>query len=242
MSDDTTAAVNPRYRRYIRRLEQLVDRGVTLDDEQNFSTTSTRTNFPGGAARASHQKFRDGTSYRDYTQWKVQCQNLLRDVFGEDSEYYRWFDGIGKRRFSRSKVGDHLAVVVGALEDLRGGFLIGQEFIVAGAVFDDVLQEAKHLQQAGHKDAAAVLGRTVLEDALRRLARSAEVDDTGQVSGVNDRLKEAGLLTQPRWRGVRTMLDVGNAAAHGEFDQYDHGDVAKMLDDIEAFLATEFHA
>lgn len=231
MSDDTTA-VNPRYRRYIRRLEQLIDRGNELSDERKFVPTPGLT-----------KKYHDDADDQQYRAWLVNCEALLEQVFGKDSPYIREFQKITANSalfpsYPRRMTG----VLWGALDDLRGGFLLGQQFIVAGVVFDDVLQEAKHLQSVGHKDAAAVLGRTVLEDALRRLARRAELDDTGKISGVNDRLREEGLLTQPRWRGVRTMLDVGNAAAHGEFDQYDHGDVAKMLDDIEGFLATEFHA
>lgn len=232
MSNDTTAEVNPRYRRHIRRLGELIERGNELAQPSQFAANSGRR---GGAHFANDQ------ASETYAGWRLNCEHLLTSLFGEESVTIQRFLH-PKMTFDRMFLRKQVSILSAALEDLRGGFLIGQEFIVAGVVFDEVLQEAKHLQQAGHKDAAAVLGRTVLEDALRRLARSAEVDATGKVSGVNDRLKEVGLLTQPRWRGVRTMLDVGNAAAHGEFDQYDHSDVAKMLGDVEAFLASEFHA
>jgi hypothetical protein len=42
------------------------------------------------------------------------------------------------------------AVLQGALSDLEGGFLVGQEFLVAGEVFDSVLEEGKHLNEKGH--------------------------------------------------------------------------------------------
>jgi len=32
-------------------------------------------------------------------------------------------------------------------------------------------------------------------------------------------IEEAGRFTQPQWRMVQAWLDIGNAAAHGKFDQ-----------------------
>lgn len=243
MPQEITAEINPRYRKSIKRLEELIARGEELAASDKLQTqTSHQDAFLGGVRTTSKTTFRDDSDKQVYRQWQINCLNILTQVFGEESTHYRWYVGTQQEGLSDIKIRNLVAVLAAALEDLRGGYLIGQEFLVAGAMFDDVLQEAKHLQQVGHKDAAAVLGRIVLEDALRRLARSIELDDTGKVSGVNDRLKGAGLLTQPRWRGVQKMLDIGNAAAHGKFDQYSDGEVARMLDNIEDFLAAEFIA
>jgi hypothetical protein len=105
-----------------------------------------------------------------------------------------------------------------ALDDLKNGFLGNQEMLVAAAVFDSVLEQAKYLNSQGYKDPAAVLTRTVLEDALRRIARAEGEDDSTKASAINDVLKKTGRVSQPLWRQIQFWLDVGNAAAHGKFD------------------------
>src|SRR5262249_30504062 len=125
---------------------------------------------------------------------------------------------------------------------LEKGFLARQEFIISAALFDDLLGQAQHLCENGYKDPAAVLARVVLEDSLRRLARSASIDDSTKASTINEELKKAGRFTQPRWRLVQSWLDIGNAAAHGKFDQYTQADVAKLIEDLRRFLADDYHS
>lgn len=126
------------------------------------------------------------------------------------------------------------------MDDLENGFLIGQEFLLAGEIFDSVLEEAKELLNAGYKDPAAILGRVVLEDSLRRLARQEQLDDTQKATKLNDDLKKAGRYNQVQWRQIQVWLDVGNNAAHGKFDQYSKEQVKEHIEGIERFIASEF--
>ena len=136
--------------------------------------------------------------------------------------------------------------IVGLLEgcrnDLQGGFLKRQEVLLSAALFDNVLEQAEHLVAAGHKDPAAVLGRVVLEDSLRRIADEEGLDATKKASALNDDLKGAGRYSQPQCRLVQAWLDIGNAAAHGDFDKYEASDVARMLEDVRRFSARELGA
>ena len=50
------------------------------------------------------------------------------------------------------------------------------------------------------------------------------------------RCKLCGFAPPQAW------LDIGNAAAHGKFVEYSQDDVAKLIEDIERFLATYFHS
>ncbi len=120
--------------------------------------------------------------------------------------------------------------------------MLGQEFFIAGEVFDSILEQAKYLVQNSYKDPAAVLARVVLEDALKRIARVVGVDENQKASFINDELKKKGRFSQPQWRFIQGWLDIGNAAAHGKFDQYTQDDVVKMIDDVERFLVNEFRA
>jgi hypothetical protein len=133
-----------------------------------------------------------------------------------------------------------IGLLAGASDDLEKGYLLGQEFLIAGEVFDSVLEQAKYLVTSGYKDPAAILARVVLEDALKRLARGEGIDDTPRASRINDELKAIGKCPQPQWRLIQAWLDIGNAAAHGKFDEYNKEDVVKLLEGVEGFVAGIF--
>jgi len=66
------------------------------------------------------------------------------------------------------------------------------------------------------------------------------IDENQKASVINDELKKRGKYPQSQWRFVQAWLDIGNAAAHGKFDEYKEEDVANLIRDVERFLATEF--
>ncbi len=53
----------------------------------------------------------------------------------------------------------------------------------------------------------------------------------------NDGLKTAGVFTTPKWRLIQGLLDVGNAAAHGNEKEFTEVDVRRMIDFAEANCA-----
>lgn len=158
--NDNEAVVNERYRREIQRLETLIERGEELSDDRKLE---------------SHRQI--GHSYRSdedkeaYAQWKVNSKSILRTIFGEDSTHLESFTAYSRGgSFKPATVQRKTGVLRAALEDVQGGYLLEQETLVAGEVFDSVLERASTLCDHGFEDSAAVLGRTVLEDGLRRLA------------------------------------------------------------------------
>jgi hypothetical protein len=175
--------------------------------------------------------------------WLTKVENIIETVFGVDSPHYRHLKVLTERQPEHSyEVNQLIGLLTGGLDDLEKGYLIGQEFIIAGEVLDSVLEQAKHLNQSGHKDPAAVLARVVLENALKRLGREESVDEKLSASRINDELKRVGRYAQPQWRLVQAWLDTGNAAAHGKFSEYSQDDVTKLVEDIERFLAMYFHS
>lgn len=178
--------------------------------------------------------------------WRVRAANMVHTVFGPKSVHAREFARIEANapHLDRPDDLERLeGVLRGGLEDLRGGFLQGALAAAMADVLDSVLLRAGDLLAEGHVDCAAMLGRVVLEDALRSLARTEGVDVSGLSTGqVNDLLKQAGVYAKPRWRQVQSWLDIGNAAAHGENDDYDAAQVREMLSGIQGFLALESSA
>ncbi len=223
--------LNPKYKAYADRLEDLIVEGEKV--------------IAGATGRLHSDIYIERSKSADLHAWVTKVENLLRTVFGEQSAHFIHYSkfAYNKGKNYLQNIGDIVPIIGilrGALDDLEKGFLARQEFIISAALFDDVLSQAEHLCENGYKDPAAVLGRVVLEDALRRIARAASVDDTAKASAINDELKKAGRYNQPQWRMIQAWLDIGNAAAHGKFGQYSQQDVAKMLEGIGGFLAVEF--
>lgn len=221
---------NFRYKRFADRLRELIEEGKVVAKLERPSSVGA---------------YIQGEDNIKLQAWLTKVVNILETVFGPNSPQLRHFKAVLPRdgvRFVQHSYDVYpiVGVLEGALDDLESGYLLGQEFLIAAEVLDSVLEQAKQLHRSGYKDASAVLARVVLEDALQRLARSVGIDDSQKTSRINDELWKAGKFSKPQWRFVQAWLDIGNAAAHGRFDEYDGGDVAKMIEGVERFLSTEF--
>ena len=222
--------MNPQYGRYADRIKVLIDEGKRV-------ATLVRDSSVGPYIQDA-----DSITLHD---WLTKSRNILVTVFGSQSIHYRHFEeslpkgGVGF--VSRSHhIYPLVGLLAGALDDLENGFLLGHELFIAGEVFDSILDQSKHFLNTGNKDVAAILARIVLEDALKRLARTEGIDDNLKASKINDELKRKERYNQVRWRSIQTWLDVGNSAAHGRFNEYTNEDVATAVSGTEQFLALEF--
>jgi len=88
--------------------------------------------------------------------------------------------------------------------------------------------------------AAAMFGRVILEDTLRKLCdqHSVVYDPKDKANSLNQKLwKEAQVYSQPEWRKNEAWLDLGNKAAHPdpEFDKIPVTEIDSMLNGIEQF-------
>lgn len=141
-----------------------------------------------------------------------------------------------------------LAGIVSALKvDVNSGFLNSIEDLIHGELFSDFLEMAEHLLSEKYKDAAAVIGGSVLEQHLRKLSTKngiaitqpdgtykkadtlnadlARVPATGQAVYSKNEQK---IITG--WLGIR------NSAAHGNYTEYTKDHVDLMLQGIRNFM------
>lgn len=217
------------------KIQRIVDRLTVLVAEGRMVATLPKEGYMG--------KYIQGGDKAVAEAWLTKTENLIRGSFGDRSAHYRRFHELAKGEVSRDyEIFPIVGVIEACIDDLKNGFLTTQQFLIAGELFDSVLSQAKHLVTFGFKDPAAVLGRVVLEDALKRIAQDCGEDSNAKASAINDALKKSGRFSQPLWRQVQFWLDIGNAAAHGNFSTYSDQDVVRILDGIEMFLATEFHS
>ncbi len=209
--------INPRYARIAERLKQLIDEGKSLP-------------ISGGDRRYVRDQVR-------FAAWHVNVRNIIQSSFGKDSVYSKSL--ANHPTTAEYSIQSTIGVLSGALNDLEGGYWTTHESLVAGAIFDSVLEQSKHLLEAGYKDPAAILCRVVLEDCLRRICRNLALSDTKKAAELNNSLREAGRYNQPQWRSVQVWLDIGNAAAHGKFQEYDAAQVKTLISDVASFAARE---
>jgi len=139
----------------------------------------------------------------------------------------------------------HLQQLVGVVralcEDYVGGYMQTVEELVHAGVFDDFLDMAHELLAKGYKDPAAVLGGSVLEEHLRKLASRAGVaisvgDKPKKSDLLNADLVKASVYNVLEQKGVTAWLDLRNKAAHGHFEDYDSAHVDLMLQGVRGFL------
>jgi hypothetical protein len=223
--------LNPRDQRYAERLRELVTEAQRLVKCEKPSSSGSYIQGDDAVAVQA---------------WIAKFENIFGRLFGPQSSQVRHLRQLmpnGPRQISHDYQLEALTgLLIGALDDLEMGFLANRELLIAGELFDTVLEQAKHLLRTGYKDVAAVLGRVVLEDALRRIAPTEGVDPTQKPAKINEDLKAKDRYSQPQWRQVQTWLDIGNAAAHGKFADYSDSDVAALLDGLGGFLANHLRA
>lgn len=217
-----------KYSRYAERIKNLIQEGENVAKLERPSSVGPY--------------IQDNDKIKLYA-WLTNVRNILEMVFGSNSPQYRIYQEAlpkGGIKFVEHSydIFPIIGVLQGALGDLEEGYLSGQEFIVAGVVFDSILEQAEMLLKAGFKDPAAIYGRVVLEDSLKRLARTLGLDENKKSSLINDELKKNGTYSQSQWRFVQAWLDIGNAAAHGKFSEFDEDDVTSQINGIRQFLAS----
>ncbi len=219
-------------KRYVERIEQLIVEGEELAQSEQPSKK------PGIKTIQDHTKLHA---------WLAKVDNIIDTTFGQNSSHFKRKEELFKgKTYYASQVRFIVGLLTGALDDLKNGFLVHQEFLIAGEIFHSVLEQAKYFLDKGHKDVAAPLARTVVEDRLKRMAKQAGIDlSDPQKPGwrkpaakLNYNLKDKGLYGEPQWSQIQAWLKVGNSAAHGDFNKYDQEQVRLMLEGIEHFLTT----
>lgn len=174
-----------------------------------------------------------------YFQVKVSALNLLARTAGENSIYFRELVAMGgdARLVNPSIL---RGVLTAAMTDFREGFMADTKLLVSAEVFADFLVQAEVLLEHDYKDAAAVIIRSVLEDALRRVcnSNSIEVRDRAGIAELAKALGKKNFLSAVQAKEIEAKKEVGNKAAHGRFEEYSKEDVIAFHEFVQRLLAT----
>jgi hypothetical protein len=226
--------LNIKQKRYAERIQELIAEGENLANNPQLSKEGYK--IIGDNAKR--------------IEWLSKVENIIETTFGKNSSQFRLQEELsnGKTHLP-TQIQKIVGLLRGGLSDLEGGFLVGQEFLIAGEIFATVLEQAKDFHSKGHKDVAAMLGRTVLENGLKRMARQEGLELTRKqgsqerpkmASDFNNELKKKGRYQEPQRSSIQAWIATGNAAAHGNFNDYGDDEVKTMLEGIKHFLESEF--
>jgi hypothetical protein len=226
--------LNPTQKRYADRLKDLINESEKLEALMIIPRPTT----VNGMKLTPEPYINDLESLNA---WLIKVENIIEIAFGNTSPHYKKLQKFATINITqRYRIKEIKGLLKGSLDDLENGFLLGQEFLIAGEIFDSLLEEAKYLLKHGHDQAAAILGRVVLEDSLKRLARLEQRNDKQRASQINIELRKAGRYNLAQERFIQGWLDIGNDAAHGDFNKYTQEQVRDQIDSIERFIASEF--
>jgi phage-related protein len=149
----------------------------------------------------------------------------------------------GGKSATSAVVNNLLGIVVALRRDVEAGYTTSLVELVHQDLFADFLDMASELQRNGFKDAAAVIAGSTLEEHLRKLAAKAQLPTTNangealKASRLNDDLRAAQVYNPIQQRAVQSWLDLRNAAAHGNYGDYDHQQVAALIQGVTDFMA-----
>ncbi|MFC9029186.1 hypothetical protein [Streptomyces arboris] len=140
-----------------------------------------------------------------------------------------------------SRLQHNMQVAISLRDDLDSGWTETVVELVHADTYSDYLEMADGLLAKGYKDAAAVITGTSLEVHVRALCVKSGV--TIAVAGkpkradtMNADLKKAGVYSGLQQKQITTWMGLRNSAAHGDYVDYDKGDVRQFIDGVQAFM------
>jgi hypothetical protein len=175
--------------------------------------------------------------------WSMNVLSLVRSTFGTDHDYYTEIH----RSLKNCNMFDQFMVILScaksALDTLKNGYLFETKTLVEADVAADYLDQANQLLDAGYKDAAAVIGGSILERHLREMCITLGVATTKPngkpmaMNDLNDSLSKQNAYNLLKKKQITAMADIRNNAAHGDYAKYDKEDVNNLLRDVTSFCA-----
>lgn len=123
------------------------------------------------------------------------------------------------------------------IEDIDAGLATSLTARAQAEVFDDLIDHAQHYYRDGNKQGAGVLGSSVFEDCIRRIARRNDVEEKDvKLDEIISRLAKKGVFPSVKAKLCRASAGVRNSALHAQWDDFDLNDVSTTLSLVRTLL------
>jgi hypothetical protein len=230
----------------------LVQRGTSsvgaCCDRHNFGaveddvTVARVTGLIGAADRLIGQALQGDfgwyVSAEGYAGWRAQSLAAITAIVGEDNIYYTEFQE-GVNSTDRDQVQRGRGILTALRDDITNGHLSSIRDLVTADVFAGFLQVAGYLLENKYKDAAASITGAVLENGLRDVLakHDGKVAGRGNLQSLSQQMLQKKLVSGLELKNPQAWIALRDHADHGEFKEYDVGDVKRMIDGVTDFLS-----
>lgn len=175
-------------------------------------------------------------------QWFTSTLNVIQRIFGECSVHYQSINKHFKSYPKWPDVDQAYGVLLAAKDDYEKEALFDVKKLIQADLFDEFLEQAEHLLEAGYYQASAVIAGSVLEDGLRNLCieNGIELPDKPKLDWMNSQLAKNGVFNKLTQKKITAFADLRNNAAHGKWSEFESTDVFNMLKGIRDFMERNF--
>ncbi len=189
-----------------------------------------------------------GNELAEVTSWVTRLGQLIRKLYGTESQQFSNYTlalNTSNFYYIHSEWNDHISQMCGIAlsmkHDCENGLLVNIRTLLQADIFADFLEMGEYLLREGYKDAAAVIIGAVLEDSLRKLCDKegiSTIKENGKsltIDPLNSALAKAEVYSKLNQKQITTYAHIRNKAAHGEYSEYDKGQVEMMLLFVQGF-------
>lgn len=109
-------------------------------------------------------------------------------------------------------------------------------------IFLEINKAKTKIFEEKEKNEGARILRIVLEKTIQKVAQNSGLNiysakgKEEKISSLNDILKKEKIITQVEWEETKTYLTIGNHASHGDYAEYDLGQVQNFYKHIQNLL------
>lgn len=179
----------------------------------------------------------------DVEGFEMRARAAIHRVAGIPSVYIDQCEETISKIKPRWRAPDLIGIIWALRSDMEAGYLKSHTELIHGTLFADFLEMAQHLlDHGGYKDAAAVIAGSSLEAHVRQLCQKSGIDPATAAGTykkadlLNSELAKAGVYSKLDQKNVTAWLHLRNKAAHGQYDQYEAGQVRLLIDSVRDFI------
>jgi hypothetical protein len=184
----------------------------------------------------SRQEFVEAGTFR---QWRIGCVVFLQEALGAENAYTREFEFCCDSPYLSAVVRGR-AVLRAVREYLAFGKVARVEELAAAEVFNDLIAIARRMLTQGKLACAVIAAGIVLEDVMRRSARSHNVkfrEDLDDAAAINQKLWQVGVYPTMVMKRVAEWIKLAQSAENGTLTNADASDVQAMVKGISGFVS-----
>lgn len=176
-----------------------------------------------------------------FQEWATSALSLLQQVFGEESAYYRSFQGIYAKIINiayKENFDNCRAIVQSARDEYEGGGLTEVRLFLDQAVLEYLGGRTSEFLRRGDKITACILASVLLEQALMLICVSRSTP-IGSIEQMNEALYAAKAYQVGTYQRIKDWCYMKDDFANGQGDRYGMADVEEMLRAVQKFIAKE---